>query len=181
MPAITDSRTDAYVMDSTPILRYLAEAYPEAPQLFPGDAAHRAEVDAMLLDLDSRLGILARRFAYTQVILECPTLLPQLFLRQRVRGWYCAPGVRSVAGAFMGMVLTQRFEFHRSEELGLYEALERYLLDLGATLERRAIVVGIVLGGGPDAGCLAPAAHHRALLCRARGPARVISSGTGAC
>ena len=142
VPAITDSRTDAYVMDSTPILRYLAEAYPEAPQLFPGDAAHRAEVDAMLLDLDSRLGILARRFAYTQVILECPTLLPQLFLRERVGGLYCAPGVRSVAGAFMGMVLTQRFEFHRSEELGMYEALEHYLLDLSATLERRPFVVG---------------------------------------
>lgn len=142
VPAIADDRTSAYVMDSTPILRYLAEAYPDAPRLFPGDAANRAGVDAMLLDLDSRIGILARRFAYTQLILECPAFLSQLFLRQRVRGMYCAPGVRRIAGACMGMLLTQRFAFHRSEELGLYEALESYLLALAASLEGRPFVVG---------------------------------------
>jgi glutathione S-transferase len=49
VPAILDEATNAYVMDSTPILRYLAERYPEAPQLFPGDAAQRAAVDAQLL------------------------------------------------------------------------------------------------------------------------------------
>jgi glutathione S-transferase len=144
VPAIVDESTGAYVMDSTPILRYLAENYPQAPQLFPGDAAQRAEVDALLLALDSQLGILARRFAYTQVILECPTFLPELFLRHRVHGLYCAPGIRHVSGAFMGMVLTQRFEFHRSEELGLYEALEQYLLGLAAALEQREFVVGNV-------------------------------------
>ncbi len=142
VPAIADARTQAYVMDSTPILRYLAEQYPDGPKLFPGDAANRAAVDAMLLDLDSRLGILARRFAYTQLILECPAFLPQLFLRQRAGGVYCAPGVRGIAGACMGMLLTQRFAFHRSEGLGMYEALERYLLNLGASLERRSFVVG---------------------------------------
>jgi glutathione S-transferase len=142
VPAILDESTNAFVMDSTPILRYLAEQYPHAPQLFPRDPAERAEVDAMLLALDSQLGILARRFAYTQVILECPEFLSELFLRHRSFGLYCAPGVRHVSGAFMGMVLTQRFAFHRSEALGLYEALERYLLGLAAELERREFVVG---------------------------------------
>jgi len=144
VPAILDEATNAYVMDSTPILRYLAERYPQAPPLFPGDAAQRAAVDALLLTLDSQLGILARRFAYTQVILECPTLLPELFLRQRAHGLYCVPGLRHVSGAFMGMILTQRFGFHRSEALGLYEALERYLLGLAASLEQREFVVGDV-------------------------------------
>ncbi len=144
VPAILDERTNTYVMDSTPILRYLAQQYPDAPKLFPGDAANRAEVDAMLLALDSQLGILARRFAYTQVILECPALLSELFLRHRLHGLYCAPGIRQLSGAFMGMVLTQRFEFHRSEELGLYEALEHYLLGLAASLGQREFVVGDV-------------------------------------
>ena len=142
VPAIVDERTDTYVMDSTPILRYLAENYPQAPQLFPGDAANRAEVDAMLLELDSQLGILARRFAYTQLILERPEFLAELFFRHRAHGLYCAPGLRQLSGAFMGMVLTQRFAFHRSEALGLYEALEHYLLGLSARLEQREFVVG---------------------------------------
>jgi len=142
VPVISDDRTGAYVMDSTAILRYLADAYPGAPELFPGDAANRAAVDALLLDLDSRLGILARRFAYTQMILECPAFLSELFLEHRARGMYCAPGVRRISGACMGMLLTRRFEFHKNEELGLYEALEHYLLDLSASLGQREFVVG---------------------------------------
>lgn len=142
VPAISDDQTQAYVMDSTPILRYLADAYPDAPKLFPGDAANRAAIDAMLLDLDSRLGILARRFAYTQMILECPAFLPELFLRDRARGMYCAPGVRRISGACMGMLLMRRFEFHKNEKLGLYEALEHYLLGLSTSLGKREFVVG---------------------------------------
>jgi len=142
VPAISDALTGAYVMDSTPILRYLADSYPDAPRLFPAVAAGRAAVDAMLIELDSRLGILARRFGYTQLILECPAFLTELFLAHRVHGLYCAPGVRRVAGATMGMILTQRFEFHRSEERGMYEALERYLLGLAASLGQRPFVVG---------------------------------------
>jgi glutathione S-transferase len=144
VPAIWDQSTDTYVMDSTPILRYLAANYPEAPQLFPGGPADQALVDAMLLTLDSQLGILARRFAYTQMILECPEFLPELFLKQRMHGLYCAPLIRHVSGAVMGMILTQRFVFHHSEARGLYEALERYLLGLAASLEGREFVVGRV-------------------------------------
>ena len=144
VPAILDEATNAFVMDSTPILRYLAETYPESPQLFPGDAANRAAVDATLLALDSQLGLLARRFAYTQMILECPAFLSELFFRHRARGLYCAPAIRQLSGAFMGMILTQRFAFHRSEALGLYEALENYLLGLAASLEQREFVVGEV-------------------------------------
>lgn len=55
-----------------PILRYLAENYPKAPNLFPGDAANRATIDQKLIELDTQLGLLARRFGYTQLILECP-------------------------------------------------------------------------------------------------------------
>jgi len=160
VPAISDARTGAYVMDSTPILRYLADNYPDAPPLFPADAAGRAAVDAMLIELDSRLGILARRFAYTQIILECPAFLAQLFLEHRAHGMYQAPGVRRVAGAAMGMILTQRFEFHRSEERGMYEALERYLLGLAASLGQRPFVVG----DGFSAADLALAALLRPLL-----------------
>src|SRR6187549_1221894 len=60
----------------------------------------------------------------------------------------------------MGMILTQRFEFHRSEERGMYEALERYLLGLAASLGQRPFVVG----DGFSAADLALAALLRPLL-----------------
>ncbi len=142
VPAIHDALTDTFVMDSTPILRYLAEAYPSAPKLFSGDSENRTAVDTKLLEFDSMLGILARRFAYTQVILECPGLLSELFLRYRAKGLFCLPGIRRVTGTFLGMLLTKRFDFHRSETLGLYEGLEMYLVDLAVELERRTFVVG---------------------------------------
>lgn len=142
VPAIHDSLTGAFVMDSTPILRYLAHAYPNAPALFPGSAAERAAIDSKLLEFDGQLALPARRLAYTQVILECPNLLPELFLRHRANGFFCRPGVRGIARAVIGMLLTKRFDLHLSETLGMYEALEQYLLDLAAGLENRAFVVG---------------------------------------
>lgn len=141
VPAIHDALTGAFVMDSTPILRYLAEAYPSAPKLFPGDSINSAAVDAKLLEFDCMLGIPARRFAYTQIILECPSLLSELFLRHRAKGLFCLPGICRVTGSLLGMLLTKRFDFHRSEALGLYEGLEKYLVDLAAELEKRTFVV----------------------------------------
>lgn len=142
VPAIHDDLRDVWVMDSTPILRYLAQAYPERPALFPGDAANQAAVEAKLLEFDSLLGLAARRFAYTQVILECPQLLAELFLDKRAGGWLTRAPFNYVAGALLGMLLIQRFEFHHSEQLGLYEALEQYLLQLADQLAGRRFVVG---------------------------------------
>ena len=142
VPAIYDAQTDQFVMDSTPILRYLAAQYPQAPQLFPGDAANRDAIDQQIIEFDTFIGLPARRFAYTQVILECPDLLPDLFLPHRAGGWFSAPLLRTLAGNCLGMLLCKRFDFHRSEALGLYEALERYLLELGARVGYREFIVG---------------------------------------
>lgn len=155
VPAIQDGAH--FVIDSTPILRHLASAYPEAPPLFPGDADARAEIDALLLDFDTLLGIPARRLGYTQLILECPDLLADLFL-DRSRVWRL-PLLRQIAGRALGVVLTQRFEFHRNESLGLYEALEAYALQLAERLHGREFLVGTQL----SAADLALAAQLRPL------------------
>ncbi|UXI70267.1 glutathione S-transferase family protein [Tahibacter amnicola] len=141
VPAIHDARTSAFVMDSTPILHYLADTYPDAPKLFPGDAANRERIQRRLIEFDTTLALCARRFGYTQVILECPELLTELFLphRSAVFRW---PLVRSVTGHLLGMVLSKRFDFHRSDERGLYEALEQWLLTLAVELDQREFVVG---------------------------------------
>jgi glutathione S-transferase len=142
VPAIHDEATNTFVMDSTPILRYLADAYPASAKLFPGDAANRALIDAKILELDTLLGIPARRFGYSQVILECPDLLADLFLPNDANGFYRKPIIRNITGMALGMVLSKRFDFHRSESLGLYEALENYLLEIAKELEGREFVVG---------------------------------------
>lgn len=142
VPAILDDRTGAFVMDSTPILRYLAATYPDAPKLFPGDAANQACIDAALLEYDTLLGLPARRLGYTQVILECPDALADLFLAHYYDGLFSKPLLRTLAGHFLGVMLCKRFDFHRSESLHLYEALEQYLLGLAARLKEHAPVVG---------------------------------------
>lgn len=159
VPAIHDSATDAFTIDSTPILRYLDANHARGRRLFPGDAANCEAIDRALLELDTHLGLLARRFAYTQVILECPALLADLFLGHRAWGLYTWPVLRHVSGAFLGMLLMQRFEFHRSEALYLYEALEAHLLRLARQLEQREFVVGSVF----SAADLALAAQLRPL------------------
>lgn len=142
VPAIHDAHTDHFVMDSTPILRYLSAQYPQAPRLFPGDQANRDAIDAQIIEFDTLIGIPARRFGYTQVILECPSLLPELFLSKKLGGIFNAPMLRFIAGNFLGMMLSKRFDFHRSESLGLYEALEQYLITLAEKLEGQEFVVG---------------------------------------
>ena len=117
MPAIWDDSKEKIVMDSTPILRYLAQTYPngngngnanpDAPALFGHDAATCAAIDAQLVEFDTHLGLPARRVGYSQVIFECPATLSDLFLPDVAGGLLCAPGVREVSGRVLGMLLVQ--------------------------------------------------------------------------
>lgn len=142
VPAIHDDATDVFVMDSTPILRHLASAYPSRPCLFPGDERNRAAIDSKLLELDTALGLPARRLGYTQAILECPSHLTTLFLGNLASGFFRLPGVRRISGWVLGMVLMRRFDMHRSESLGVYEALETYLLKIAKRLSTSKYLVG---------------------------------------
>jgi glutathione S-transferase len=142
VPAIWDESAQRFVMDSTPVLRYLDQTYPDAPKLFPGDGDHRAAIDAQLLEFDTLLSLPARRFGYSQVILECPAVLSDLFLSRIAGGLLCLPVLRTLSGHFLGIMLSKRFDFHCAEKAGLYEALERYLLALAARLEGKTFVSG---------------------------------------
>lgn len=142
VPSILDSQTDQFTMDSTPVLRYLAKTYPDSPKLYPGDSANQEEIDSRLLEFDSMLAIPSRRMDYTQLILESPDHLSELFFSHRANGFFCLPVIRHLSGAAIGLLLTKRFEFYRSEELGLYEGLEEYLVDLASQLDNRSYVVG---------------------------------------
>lgn len=145
VPAIFDKNKNQFVIDSTPIVRYLANHYPAVERLYGTDPKTRLEVDKRLLEFDGLLAIGARRFGYTQVILECPELLPTLFMSHRAGGLYCRPLIRRIAGAAMGILLSKRFDFHRCEQVGLWSAMESYLLGLSSQLEGRKFIVGNTL------------------------------------
>lgn len=140
VPALLDG--DRFVMDSTPVLRHLAQHHDPQQRLFPGNDANRAAIEAKLLEFDTLLALPARRFGYSQLILESPSTLPRLFMPQAAGGFFTWPGVRWVAGHCLGIVLCKRFDFHQSESLGLYEALEGYLLRLAGELDGSEYVVG---------------------------------------
>ncbi|WP_266157194.1 glutathione S-transferase family protein [Dyella silvatica] len=141
VPLIHDTATRVAMSDSSPIIRYLDEAYPERG-LFPADPVEREQVWQWMLRLDSTLGLYARRLGYTQLIMECPRALAQLFLSNVYRGVFARRGLRTVASPAIGMMLTIRFHFHRNRQDQVYEKLEALLLPVAQKIERDGFLVG---------------------------------------
>ncbi len=152
VPLIHDTATGAAISDSSPIIRYLEETYPEH-SLFPADPIEREQVWQWMLRLDSTLGLHARRLGYTQVIMECPQTLAELFMPKVWGGLFARRGWRALAAPVIGMMLTLRFHFHRNRHDRVYEQLEDLLIPVAERLEREGFLVGRAIHGGrPDIG-----------------------------
>ncbi|MGC1547754.1 MAG: glutathione S-transferase family protein [Rhodanobacter sp.] len=141
VPLILDTATGVAISDSSPIIRYLDETYPEHA-LLPADPAEREAVWQWMLRLDSTLGLHARRLGYTQVIMECPKILSQMFMPNVLGGLFTRPVLRALTAPVIGTLLTLRFRFHRNREDRVYEALEAQLVPIAAQLERDGFLVG---------------------------------------
>ena len=141
VPLIYDDHTGVAMSDSSPIIRYLDETYPDRP-LFPKEDALRAEAYQWMLRLDSTLGLGARRLGYTQIILEQPQILPRLFLPRVWGGIFTWPVLRSVATPLLGMMLTLLFRLHQNREDRTYERLEQGLTSIAQHIEREGYLVG---------------------------------------
>ncbi|WP_199099811.1 glutathione S-transferase family protein [Dyella sp. ASV21] len=141
VPLIHDSATGVAISDSSPIIRYLDETYPERP-LFPSDPSERDRVWQWMLRLDSTLGLYARRLGYTQLIMECPQVLSRLFMPEVCGGLFTRRGWRNLAAPVLGMMLTRRFRFDRNRQDGVYEQLESLLLPIAERLSKSAWLVG---------------------------------------
>jgi glutathione S-transferase len=141
VPLIHDTSTGVAISDSSPIIRYLDETYPDRA-LLPADPIEREAVWQWMLRLDSTLGLHARRLGYTQVIMECPNILSRLFMPDVCSGLFTRPGWRALAAPLLGAMLTLRFRFHRNREDRVYEALETQLIPIAAQLERDDFLVG---------------------------------------
>jgi glutathione S-transferase len=134
VPTIHDQATGAVVGESSEILEYLERTYP-TPALYPAAEAERAEVVRWMLWLDSTLGLAARRLAYTQIVVEHPGLLAELFIpRARFKG--------AVAGAVIGGVLARRFRFLHNRADRVFEEVEDCLLFAAERLASRRYLVG---------------------------------------
>jgi glutathione S-transferase len=141
VPLIHDTASGAAISDSSPIIRYLDETYPERA-LLPLDPTEREAAWQWMLRLDSTLGLHARRLGYTQVIMECPNILSRLFMPDVCGGLFTRRGWRGLAAPVLGAMLTLRFRFHRNREDRVYEALEAQLIPIAAQLGRNGFLVG---------------------------------------
>jgi glutathione S-transferase len=142
VPAIVDSATGAAVSESSSIIRYLDAYYPGTPALLPKEPVQAERVWRWMLWLDSELGTGARRLGYTQVIMECPQLLAKLFLPRIAGGFLARPGIDRASSAILGMVLMQRFRFHRNRADRVFERLNALLAPIARTLQHSAWLVG---------------------------------------
>lgn len=140
VPFIYDHSTKVALGDSSPIMRYLEDTYPQSP-FFPAEASQKELVYQWLIELDSKLGIVGRRLGYSQLILENPGILAQLFVPNVLGGLLAWPGIRRISGACLSMLLIKRFRFELNESLNLYEELEQFLLPIAEKLKSQEYLV----------------------------------------
>lgn len=140
VPAISDAATGTVVADSSRILDYLERTYP-TPALYPGDVNARVEMTRWMLWLDSTVGLLSRRLAYTQIALELPSYLASLFLARTVGGGDLATVKARVGGTVIAGVLSRRFRFAHNRTDRVYEELEQCLLIAARRLSAHPFLV----------------------------------------
>lgn len=141
VPTIHDEATGLVVGDSSKILGYLERVYP-TPALYPAEAIEHTEVARWMLWLDSTLGLAARRLGYTQIALEHPGLLAELFVPRIVGVGRGRSFKGKLAGAIIAGVLTRRFRFSHNRTDRVFEQLEQCLLTAAQRLSSHAYLVG---------------------------------------
>jgi glutathione S-transferase len=141
VPMIRDDATGAVVGESSEILAYLDRTYP-TPALYPQSSTERDEVARWTIWLDSTLGVCARRLAYTQMALEHPGYLGELFVPHIVRRGASRTLKARIAGTIIAGVLAQRFRFIHNRSDGTFEKLEQCLLFAAERLSTRRSLVG---------------------------------------
>jgi glutathione S-transferase len=140
VPVVYDDASGAVIAESSAILRYLEAAYP-TPALFPSEDDERREVERWLVWLDSTVGLATRRLAYTQIVLERPGYLLDLFLPQLPAGNGRRLARRAASMTIAG-VLTRRFRFLHNRTDRVFEQLEQSLLLAERRLRSRRFLVG---------------------------------------
>jgi glutathione S-transferase len=140
VPVIHDDATGAVVADSSAILRYLESTYP-APTLYPTKQSERQELDRWLLWLDSAVGLATRRLGYTQIMLERPSYLTELFIPKRTDANGSMFATRT-AGMTIAGLLTRRFRLLHNRADRVFETLEQCLLLAARHLHSRPFLVG---------------------------------------
>lgn len=141
VPTIEDDSTGAVVDESSEILGYLERSYP-TPALYPAEPEQHAEVARWTVWLDSTLGLAARRLAYTQIAMEQPGLIAELFAPQ-IAGPAGARGLKGkIAGIIIAGVLSRRFRFRHNRADGVFDQLEQCLLFAARRLSEARYLVG---------------------------------------
>lgn len=142
VPLIHDTGRGVALSDSSRILEYLDERFPQEPRLFPKEGEGVEDIYPWLVAMDSYLGIPARRIAYSQMLIERPTIMADLFLPRLCGGVFNGPGIRRISSAVVGMILTTRFRLHRNHEDRVCQRLEAFLRKVADKLGEQRYLFG---------------------------------------
>lgn len=139
-PWIVDSESQSGLSDSTKIINYLEDRYPEKP-LLPRDASERKAANQLIAEFDAYIGVPARRLTYIQLMLERRGILHDLFYSTRQSWIHQNALTRAAVSWLMALNLVQRFQMEDSERHQHWERLEQYLLGVQEELGQRETVL----------------------------------------
>ncbi|CAF1013424.1 unnamed protein product [Didymodactylos carnosus] len=131
VPILEDpNNNDLFICDSTHILIYLEEQYPQTKNLFPLNNNRQRIID-FCLKLDSTFGLYTRRLAYLQLIGEQSSKLAMVFGGKKF-AWASNPhDIRSyLFGYVFSCFVISRYRIHRVKEDGIYEKTKQLLDDI---------------------------------------------------
>ncbi|HEX7047168.1 MAG TPA: glutathione S-transferase family protein [Gammaproteobacteria bacterium] len=140
VPTILDTATGECVTESSAILEYLDRKYSDLPLLAPRE--QEQETWQWVSYLDGALGLPARRLGYTQLILEVPELLVELFMKDAGKGFFMRPVIRRVAAVALSGLLIQRFRLLHLRDDKVLESAFAALRQVAARLKDREYLAG---------------------------------------
>lgn len=140
VPIIHDPNHDVFMSDSTPIMEYLDQKYPE-PALFPGNEEEKKKIKDWCIRLDSILGTASRRLAYSQLLSESPSMLFDLLIKP-TNPQLNKPIIRGLVTNVVAVSLMERYAIHLVREEKIYEQTDSLLEELVSILNKQKYVVG---------------------------------------
>ncbi|CAF1194934.1 unnamed protein product, partial [Didymodactylos carnosus] len=128
-----EDNTSFFISDSTPILLYLEERYPDKKSLFPVPSSKQAIIDYCLI-LDSTLGLFARRLAYLQVFSEKPAILSINIMPLGDQTQSVDNVESKIKGTIVCCFLISRYRVHRVKEDQIVENTQKFLRETNEKL-----------------------------------------------
>jgi len=126
-PTIHDLNNGKSLSDSTQIMIYLDDAYPDSPKLFPPDS--KKEIYEYCVLLDSTLGLAARRVFYGRFVVDCKENMYDLFVKPHDTLLAKIPFFSGIISTILAILVMQRYSLNTNLNEGTFKTVEKSLDD----------------------------------------------------